>query len=311
MRYIWLFFFLSASLLAGDSPLSSASAYPKGCQYSKLQNLTSMGEYRAAIELLDIVLSKIPSGKERAFLLVEKAKLLFVNQQQFEAQETFLEALENSSAIHERESEQESACVQELLPVYEASISSPEALQKLIDEATSHLSRHPNCVAVGFYVALGYANKGQFVPFFDRFFQAWVRRSDNFLAWKARGVLHLRLYEAATNESKRNFHRQQAVICLSEAFIRQPQDVSLLLKLLFILPPQERGEFLRKVVDQLVLVKNPPRRTECFCFIEQAIDLGAVTQAKRLIDKAREWYPYSRALNELSDKLEQVPETSR
>lgn len=304
MRYLWLStFLLSPILLSGELFLSPPSNYPKGCECTNMQKMCANGEYRTSIEIVDGWLFQRLSEKERSFLLVEKAKILYVDQRHFEAQKTFLEALVTYKPSHEDEAVGEKEAIQQLLPLYEESALSPESLQRLLAESEAQLKQHPSYFSLEYYSALCHANQGQFVPFFDTFYRAWQHRSDSFLAWKAQGVLHLRLFEASTSEEHRELHRKESVRFLYEAFSRQPQDLSLLVKMVFILPADERKDFLQKVVCHLASLQAAPRRSDCFFFIEQALDLGAKEQAEQLIRKAREWYPYSRALNSLSERL--------
>jgi tetratricopeptide (TPR) repeat protein len=283
--------------------LAPASSYPiPGC--SMLADMVNAGEFKKAIEKLDEFLQAPLADNARAFLLVEKAKLLFVDQQQMESQDVFLQALQQAIPMKEEATEDEASLFQSLFSSYEESLRSPDACVKLVEQAEEALKKHKDYTSIEFYVAAGLANRGRFTSFYDRFFHAFLHRSGSFLAWKTRGVLHLRLYEASSSDEMRVLHRKEAVACFQEAFRRQPQDASLLVKLVFILPCEEKKLFLEKVADDFVRLQTPPKRGDCFFLIEQALDVQATESAKKLIDKARVWYQYSRALNDLSERYD-------
>jgi hypothetical protein len=219
-----------------------------------------------------------------------------------EANDVFLQALQQALPLKEEVKEAEMALFQSLFPTYEESLMSPSACAKLVQQAEEVLNKHDDYISIEFYVAAGLANRGKFVLFFDRFFHAFMHRNDSFLAWKTQGVLHLRLYEASSLEESRALHRRAAVTCFQEAFRRQPQDASLLVKLIFILPQEEKRQFLEKVIDDFVRLQEAPKRSDCFFLIEQALEYRSTESAKKLIDKAKVWYQYSRALNDLSER---------
>lgn len=267
------------------------------------QQLVASKDFKGAIQEIDRLLQTETTEQKRGFLLVEKAKLLFADQQQMEACDVFLGALSHVNVEREEVSTGEVSAFQSLFPVYEASLRCAEDCEKLIQQAENLLQAHPDYVSMELYVAAGLANMGSMVSFFERFFHAFQHRSDSFLAWKTRGVLHLRLYEASPGNEERSLHRTEAVHCFQEAFRKQPQDSLLLIKILFIMPVEEKRPFLEQVVDDFIQLNIPPKRTDCFFLIEQALDIGARDAAKKLIDKARIWYQYSRALNDLSERF--------
>jgi tetratricopeptide (TPR) repeat protein len=282
--------------------LSPLASYPRAYQDRAIEECVKNGEYRHAAELLQQLCSSCQDEEITQFLLVEKAKVLFADQRHIEAQETFLEAIQKHTA-HEPSPHEQQVCAS-LYSSYEESTQEPEKAIAFEQKVRQLQSQYPSYVSLKLYTAIFCANRGQFIPFFDHFFTAFRQWPDWYLCWKTQGVLHLRLFEASPDETRRLFHRSEAVRCFREAFSRRPSDTSLLVKLLFVLPVEEKRILLQGVVDHLVQLEIPPRRLECFYLIDQALEVHAIEVAEKLIVQAHTWYQYSRALNEFSQRLD-------
>jgi tetratricopeptide (TPR) repeat protein len=291
----------------GDIIISPSSSYPSYCTQSQFREFVGEKNFRSAIAILDQWLQNSTHASTTAFLLVEKAKILYADQQHIEAYEMFLTALKtlprHSSAII---SNAEKNAFDALFPSYATSVQSPEACSRLFEDAQALLDKHPEFLSLEHYIAASLANRGKFIEFFDRFFHVFQSRSDCFLSYKTMGVIHLRLFESSSSEERRETHRQEAVCCLKEAFTRQPNDSTLLVKLACILPFQEKVVLLQSVTADLMCLQTPIRRSVCFFLIQQAMDAGELGIAKQLLEKARSWYQYSRALHELSEQMQDI-----
>jgi tetratricopeptide (TPR) repeat protein len=259
----------------------------------------------AAAALIDRRLQAEDAAPFRPRLLVEKAKFLYADQQHIQAQETFLAALAACEPAKTPPSEDEQRLFLALLPTYEASMDSPEALTQLLEQSEAALRSHPSYLSFEHYRAAALANSGKFIEFFDSFYRAYQARPECFLRYKTMGVLHMRLFESSSDQSCRERHRGNAVAALKQAWALQPQDGPLIVKLVFMLPTDERGAFLRTVVDGVRALRSPLARGECFFLIQQAIDVGELSVAEQLIEQAHSWYHYSRALQGLSEQLVQ------
>ena len=290
--------------LGRDCIISPSSSYPSHCSQERFREFVNEKNFRPAIALIDQWVQESKNPTATAFLYVEKAKILYADQQHAEAQELFLQALQTlPTSSQGKISDAEKNAFDKLFPSYEEASVSPEACSRLLEESEAVYKNHPEFESIEHYIAACLANRGQFIEFFDRFFHAFQVRRDCFLTYKTIGVLHLRLFEASSSEERRQMHRQEAVICLKEAFSREPKDSTLLVKLVFILPPMEKQILLRSVSVELTKLQTPIRRMDCFFLIQQAMDVGELEVAKQLIEKAHSWYQYSRALHELSDQL--------
>jgi tetratricopeptide (TPR) repeat protein len=294
-------FLLAAIFAYGEFPLAAPHRYPSECDYSQLRPMVADRNFLSASALIDRWLESVHDDQARSFLLVEKAKLLYADQQHIEAQEAFLEALKLYPLMDEPAARQdEQQFFLSLVPEYELSIQSKEGSERFSRQIEGLVAEHPSYTSLEYYAAASLANCGKMIEFFDGFFHAFGHRTECFLRWKTVGVLHLRLHEASSSEARREYHRAEAVRWLKEAYSRQKGDSALPVKILFVLRPSERGAFLREVVTSLEV---PMRRADCFALIAQAIELREVDVAKQLIEKARTWYQYSRALDELSGHL--------
>lgn len=306
----WQLLSCSMMCFGGDSVIAPPSSYPSFCRHDQLEDMVRDTNFRSAVCLIDTWIKESKNSADTAFLGVEKAKILYADQQKMESGEAFLAALAATplpaqSAV----SDEEQKAFDALFPSYEMAMQSEEETAKLLQEALSLLQSHPTFLSLEHYIAAALANRGQFIEFYDRFFHAFQARHDCFLSKKTLAVLHLRLFEASTSQDRREVHRQEAVRYLQEAFTLQPHDSSLLVKLAFILPPNEKIVVLKSVTADLLQLSSPLRRGDCFFLIQQAMDVGEVGVARQLIEKARSWYQYSRALNDLSDQLSALEKT--
>jgi tetratricopeptide (TPR) repeat protein len=274
------------------------------CLPPAIEDLSKKGEYGQAVEQIEGLVRGCKETGNCSKLLLEKAKLLCKDQKIKEAQEAFLEAIEKAPVQERCVSSEERGDLQSFIPLYLAASGSEEQSKKLEQEVRAKLQEHPKNVSLKYFLAAASATRGDFVSFFDQFYQVYIERPDSYLAWKMRGVLHLRLFEACSEESMRVAHRNKAVEFLKNAFSREPQDASLIAKLVFLLPQEEKKKFLEEVFQDVSKIDIPLQRSECIYLVKEAIQVKAFDVAKKLIGKAKLWYEYSRALEELSKEVE-------
>lgn len=248
--------------------------------------------------------SQISVDGSKAVALVEKAKGAYADQRHVEGQELFLEALCACELQQETPiSIEEQKIIDSLMPLYASSSQSQNDSQRLVAEVDTLRKNHKDFFSLEFFKASAYANSGDFLSFFDSFFAAHTQHPDFFLSLKIRGVLHLRLFEESSAEDKRIWHRNQAVAFFQKAFSKRPSDASLLVKLVFLLPDEDKKKLLESVSDDISRIEIPLQRGECMYLIQQAIELNSPEVAKKLIEKAHMWYQYSRKLQELEAKV--------
>jgi len=311
--YLYVLMLSFSSLLCASeaySPLSSASSYPYKYRGADIWKAVDDLEYSRAIETISSWLEKEREKKNIAFLQIEKSKLLYANQQHVEALELFLETLEKHPSSRTSASKKEEIFFDSLFSLYEGSLSSYEECEKFIEESKKVYEKNPTYASLGLYISSGLANCGKFCEFFDAFFDAYQLRSDCFLSWKILGVLHVRLYEASSNEARRALHREKAVCCLKNAFSRKSSDATLLVKMVFITPKEERLALFNEIIEHIEAIEVPLRRNDCFYLIDQALQVDATDFAKRCIAKAQSWYSYSRALHQFIKQIEMLESSS-
>ncbi len=259
-----------------------------------------------SIASLCLGIESCPDHKTPVLLRDESIHLLD-EQQHVLAQERFLSAIEGLPKQTDNiESVQEKEIFDSFLVEYEKSFQSFERTEELQGRVQKALSEHPQYLSLLYFVAACQANLGQLREFFDAFFQAVSSRPTCFMSSKIIGVLHLRLSESLSDESKRLKHRKAAIEALKLAFKKEPRDISLLIKLTYILPESEKFDLVREVCSDVVLHDKAMRREDCLYIIGLAMSLSLYEEAKLLVDKAHTWYEYSRTLNRMSDELEQV-----
>lgn len=249
-------------------------------EYERVDDFSEKGEFRAAIECVEHLVEKNQDEAAISKLFLEKAKLLSRDQRQKEAQEIFLEALERCPVLNGRISPEEEAVVYSIFPLYVKASSSEENTNTLEKETRKILEKYPEFLSLKYFLAAVSANKNDFVAFFDQFYQAYMERPDCYLAWKMRGVLHLRIFEASSEEGARLKHRDQAVAFLKKAFSIQPQDASLIAKLIFLLPAEEKKMLLESVSDDISRMEIPMQRSECIYLVREAIEAKSLEVAK-------------------------------
>jgi len=290
------------------SPLSSSC--PRKYQDSDIWDTVEAGEYSLAIQRIDSWLEKEKDLSLISFLQVEKSKLLYANQQHVEALELFLDVIEKVVPTQSLSSKEEDIVFNSLFPLYEGALASHEECEKFVETSKKAYAENPSFSSLELYICAGLANCGRFCEFFDAFFHAYQSRSDSFLAWKILGVIHLRLYEASSNEAVRALHREKAVFCLRNAFKKRSEDGTILVKMVFITPKEERQKLFDEIIEYLEAMHTPLRRSECFFLIEEALQARAVGFAKRCIVKAQSWYSYSRALRQFTKQIETLESSS-
>ena len=296
--------FLWSKMLALALPATCISLPPG---YEKVDDLSKKGEFHLASDQIDELLGQPQEAEARSKLLLEKAKLLCKDQKLSEAQEAFLEAIaiypiRDVGAVSAEERDE----IRSMIPLYLAASGSEENTKKLELQTQKKLNDHPRNSSFKYFLAAVSANRNDFVSFFDQFYQAYMERPDSYLAWKMRGVLHLRLFEGSSAENLRIYHRERAVEFLQTAFSREPQDGSLIAKLVFLLPQQQRKNLLEKVFQDVSQMDVPLQRSECIYLVKEAISVRSIDVAKKLIGKANIWYEYSRAIQELSVQVDLI-----
>jgi len=236
-------------------------------------------------------------------LLMGQLSILYLRDQEHEkAFKTFLESLTYTKPKSHATDEDDSRYYLEALELYLDHRKSPYEISQSILEK---FERYPEYHLLGFIVAAAYANQGKFEKFFDRFYTSYTHYPDHYLSYKARAVLYIKLFERARTQQDRDVQRTKILENVSKAIERYPKDDSLY-KLVMVYAPEDDkyqivATYLNKIINQNIIV---PRKDIAF-YVQQAVAAKQIHAGYRFIDKAKEWYQYSRTINAAEEFLKQ------
>lgn len=220
--------------------------------------------------------------------------------------QTFLQSLEG---IHSNApvNPEDQALYEKALTQYleHGAASAPQLAEELLNQYEKTLEEHPDYHLLEFLVAAAYANQGRFDLFFDHFYTAYQHHSDHYFAYKTKAILHIKLLERARTEPERLVQRKEILKNVNLAIERYPQDQSLYkLSIHFSDPDNLRQTVVRhlnKIIDKNIVVP----RTDITYYVRKSLDVGEKGLAKRFVEKAQEWYNYSRAIETAENMLNQ------
>lgn len=238
---------------------------------------------------------------------LELAKAYVLDQNMEKAFTVFLEALENSAVETEMFSETDETFYQEALAFYldPHAQSTKDTASDLLRRFEPVLKEHPECIQVSLLMAASYANMGRYRDFFALFFQAYPYASHHYLAYKTKAIIHIKLFEKACTAEQKESEQQKIVAYLQKASEKYPRDHSLYKMMVAFSPPAIKDQMiksgLKKIVDDNIVIP----RTDLVFFVEMAAKHNEFESAQLLLDKARQWYPYSRIINAAQQFLDE------
>src|SRR5690606_28899185 len=108
-----------------------------------------------------------------------------------------------------------------------------------------------------------------------------------------KAILHIKLFEKASSPEAKDFQRLQIIKELAMAADAYPNDHALYKMMVAFSPLNQKAQIinnnLKTIIDRNMLIP----RTDIGFYVEEAIKEQQFDSAQRLIDKAREWYPFS------------------
>jgi hypothetical protein len=273
----------------------------------QLQKALDEGDYKTAIHAYQQQLEQSPL-EEKGWLLKKLAIIKFKDQEQEKAFQIFLEALEiapdNSPACSLTPDEE--ALYQKALSVYlDHNNGSPQIIsEKIYRIYEPVLMQQPHLHLLAYLVASACANLGKYEEFFNLFYDSYCFYPNHYLAYKTKAILHIKLLERARTATERETQRWAIFQDLSKAIEKQPTDDSLY-KMLIVFSPEEKKNYLlcdslNKIIDGNMII---PRADMSF-YVQKAVDAKEYALAQRFIDKAREWYRYSRVIDSAQQYLD-------
>jgi len=259
---------------------------------------------RRWITLLVIALSSNLFG---SIELVDEAIAEARAQHQEKAFEIFLKALETPVSANNKVDSKERTLFLEGLELYlNPEGIRPELLaEEILESYQPVTANHPEYTLLNFIVASAYANKKEYDTFFWEFYRSYQNHPAHYLVDKTKAILHLRLMEQARLPVDREKHRQQVVAYLRNAAEKYPADLTLYRMILSLGTKEEKEGILKQSLTRILEENIRIPRGDVFPYVKDAVVLGEFELAQALIDRALEWYRYSRSINAAQKYLDQ------
>jgi tetratricopeptide (TPR) repeat protein len=239
-------------------------------------------------------------------LQARKAVLLFRDQDLELAIQSFLLSLER---IHAESviSKDEAILFDQALAEYleHGASTAQKSAHNILEKYLKTIQTHPDYHLMEYLVAASYANIGQFDRFFDHFYSAYQHHSDHYFAYKTKAILHIKLLERARTESERSKQKIEILHNIHLAIDRYPQDHSLYKLLIHFSDPQKLHDTVTKVLQKIIEKNIVVPRSDIAYYVRKGLDVGERGLAKTFVEKAQDWYKYSRALETAQNMLKQ------
>ncbi len=230
---------------------------------------------------------------------LEIVKSYYTDQQQEKAFKFFLEALQVAPVHNEYcVTEEEHLLYGKALEIYLGSKGghSQEGSQQILSRYVPILEKHLDYSQLAYIVALAHANQNNFTRFFEVFYSAFQKHPHHYLAYKTKAILWIKLFERELPGEIKESARAQIMKHLEIAVEMYPQDTSLYrLKILYAAlseKPKVVGESLNKIIHADIVIP----RVELEFYLQQALSLNDREITRRFINKASEWYHFSRLI---------------
>lgn len=167
------------------------------------------------------------------------------------------------------------------------------------------LKDHPDYLWLGFLLSAAYANLGEFDKFFLTFYLSYQRNPDHYLAYKTKAALHIKLMERARTGDERAAQQEAIVRNAIAASEHNPHDTALY-KLILTFTKEENkpaivDTYLHKIIDNNIVIS----RSDIAFYVQQAVAADRRDLAQQFINKAREWYAFSKVIDAAQQYLDQ------
>lgn len=249
------------------------------------------------------------SGNEKAALTEKLALLYLKDQDQEGAFEALLKSLENPPQSLKIDAD---PAYDEALLIYlqEKPETATETSRKIIMTYAPVLKERKAPSQLGFLLAIAYANVHLYQEFIPLFYSTYRAFPTHFLAYKTKGMLHLKLMERKRAEGDRLQQRAAAIADFEAALALNPSDVSLYrLIIIFQTPELKRNQvqrFLNKMINDNIIIP----RSEVMFYVREAVDVKEFDLAQRFITKAHQWHGDSRILDGAQNYLDKQKNAS-
>lgn len=265
------------------------------------QQFLDHGQYKEAIASYLELIAKAPP-EEQSSLKARLARVYTKDQDLEKAFQVFLEALDTAPLQTSPSISEEEKCLyDEALKTYldQSNVSIAETANIILKKYASTVSQHPDYYSLKLVVAMAKANLSRFDEFFIDFYDAYQRLPQHHLSHKTKAILHIKLFERVKNQEEKQFHRERILEWTEKSMDLYPADRSLYKMAIAFSPDEESRrqaivKFLPRIIDQNIIIP----RCDLLFYVKQAVAVGQAKLAQRLIDKAREWYHYSKILEQ-------------
>ena len=266
---------------------SLASAWAGDCKETIAQLLTQL---------------EIPASNQSE-LKKKLAEAYLRDQNQKEAISSFLEAVAELPLAKKNEEMSWEEC-KIFTPAFAEYLehkgqSITQASKKILKDYAPVIEENPQYYHLTYLVALAYANLGLFEPFFKLFYAAYAELPTYYLAEKTKAVLHIKLLERVYEEEGRMKERQKIATHLQNAIRQFPQDTTLYKMRISFAAEKEQPLVLEECIQKIIQENYQIPRHDIAFYIQAAIVQNKNSLAQLFIEKAKEWYPYSRTLMRL------------
>ncbi len=237
-----------------------------------------------------------PQAKSQLLLQLTLAYLK--DQETEKAFQTFLAALETlpkKAAVKPRETKE----YREALSLYLNSHES-HTIQTAAKEITAAYSEaakeQPQLL---FILAAAEANLGELPNFFQNFYQAYQQFPEHYLAYRTLAIIHYKLYALAKTPALKEQQSDCIYRYAMQAIDLEPKDAELY-KLIIVTTGEKNKssivrQLLRKIISENIIIPRSDIKT----YALEAVAIQDRLLAEEFVNKSREWYRYSRSIDEV------------
>jgi tRNA-binding EMAP/Myf-like protein len=277
------------------------------CWFS-LSSLHAGDPVKEEIAQLGVKLRAAPDDQKSEILL----KLAIANYRDQNAEQAFKVFLEALSAVKTfkaaETSAEEKALYDQALKLYLEHHTGQDVTataETLVQTVQPEVDRHPDYFLLKFLLAAAYANLGQFDLFFDNFYSAYLYYPKSYMAYRTLAILHIKLFEKSRTAEERKEQANLVFANILKAIEINPHDTSLYKLEISFAPDQQKPQVISRALKKIIDGNMMVPRADIVFYVAEAVDSQQKELAQQFVDKAREWYQYSRVVNNAQELIDQ------
>lgn len=253
--------------------------------------------YKQQIQQLQSQLANT-SLEDSGSIQIRLSVTYYKDQQPEQSFHTFLKALDAAPKVASTPDKEDCALYEKALKIYLEGKTPQEAAQAILKDYEEIATIHPTYYQLGYLIAIAHANLEQFPLFFEKFYQSYLRYPNHYLAYKTKAVVFIKLISKGRTPAEKEKWRKEVISNLREAYNAFPKDASLCKMLLAFVSEEQKQEMLIYCLNKILANNTMIPRTDIVVYVRQAVNYKQIELAQHLVDKAREWYSYSRTVEE-------------